>query len=64
MPNSYHQNNSCIKMGCGEGCFNVSLTVMDKIIRQHPQSTAFDERAQPKRIRTEVLLLTSLTPYR
>ena len=30
---------------------------------QCPQTTAFEEKGEPKRIRTEVPLLTSLTPY-
>ena len=28
------------------------------------QTTAFEEKGEPKQIRTEVRLLTSLTPYR
>ena len=36
---------------------------MDKVTRQCPQTTTFEEKGEPKRIRTEVLL-TSLTPYR
>ena len=31
---------------------------------QSPQTTTFEEKGEPKRIRTEVLPLTSLTPYR
>ena len=31
---------------------------------QCPQTTTFEEKGEPKRIRTEVLPLTSLTPYR
>ena len=58
------QNDSCIKMGSDESHFNVSLTVRDKDTRQCPQTTTFEERGDPKRNRTEVLLLTSLTPYR
>ena len=58
------QNDSCIKMGSGESHFNVSLIVRDKITRQCPQITIFEEKGEPKRIRTEVPLLTSLTPYR
>ena len=35
---------------------------MDKVTRQCPQTTTiFDERGEPKRYRTEVLPLTSLT---
>ena len=33
----------------------------DKVTRQCPQITTFEEKGQPKQIRTEVLLLTSLT---
>ena len=36
----------------------------DKVTRQCPQTTTFEEKGEPKRIRTEVPLLTSLTPYR
>ena len=61
---SHHQNDSCIKMGIDESHFNVSLTVRDKVTRQCPQTTTFEEKGKPKRIRTEAPLLTSLTPYR
>ena len=60
----YHQNGSCIKMGSDENHFNVSLIVRDKVTRQCPQTTTFEEKGEPKRNRTEVPLLTSLTPYR
>ena len=60
----HHQNDSWIKMGIDESHVNVSLIVRDKVTRQCPQTTTFEEEGQPKRIRTEVLLLTSLTPYR
>ena len=60
----HHQNDSCIKMGSDESHFNVSLIVRDKVTRQCPQTTTFEEKREPKRIRTEVFLLTSLTPYR
>ena len=59
----HHQNDSCIKMGSDESHFNVSLIVRDKVTRQCPQTTTFEERGEPNRIRTDVLLLTSLTPY-
>ena len=59
-----HQNDSCIKMGGDESHFNVSLIVREKVRRQCPQITTFEEKGQPKLIRTEVPLLTSLTPYR
>ena len=60
----HHQNDSCIKMGNDDSQFNVSLIVRDKVTRQCPQTTTFEEKGGPKRIRTEVLPLTSLTPYR
>ena len=60
----YHQNDSCIKMGSDESQLNVSLIVRDKVTRQCPETPTFEEKGELKRIRTEVLLLTSLTPYR
>ena len=60
----HHQNDSSIKMGSDESHFNVSLIVRDKVIRQCPQTTTFEEKGEPKRIRTETPLLTSLRPYR
>ena len=55
----HHQNDFCIKMGSDESHFNVSLIVRDKAKRQCPQTTTFEEKGEPKRIRTEVPLLTS-----
>ena len=55
---------TCIKMGSDESHFNVSLTVRDKVTRPCPQTTTFEEKGKPKRYRTAVLPLTSLTPYR
>ena len=60
----HHLNDSCIKMGSDESHFNVSLIVRDKVTRQYPQTTTFEEKGEPKRYRTEVPLLTSLKPYR
>ena len=60
----HHQNDSCIKMASDKSLFNVSLIVRDKVTRQCPQTTIFEEKGEPKRIRTEVSLLTSLTLYR
>ena len=60
----HHQNDTCIKMGSDEAHFNVSLIVRDKVTRQCPQTTTFKEKGEPKRNRTEDLLLPSLTPYR
>ena len=59
----HHQNDFCIKVGSDESHFNVSLIVRDKVTRQCSQTTTFEEKGEPKQIRTEVLLLTSLTPY-
>ena len=59
-----HQNDSCIRTGSDESHFNVSLIVRDKVARQCPQTTTFEEKGEPKRIRNEVPLLTSLMPYR
>ena len=58
----HHQNDSCIKVGSDESHFNVSLTVKEKVTRQCPQTTTFEEKGEPKRNRTGVLLLTSLKP--
>ena len=60
----HHQNDSCIKMGSDESHFNVSLIVRDEVTRQCPQTTTFEGKGEPKRIRTEFPLPTSLTPYR
>ena len=57
------QTDFCIKVGSKESHFNDSLIVRDKVTRQCPQATTFEEKGEPKRIRIEVLLLTSLTPY-
>ena len=56
----HHQNDTCIKVGGDEGHFNVSLTVRDKVTRQRPRTTTFEEKGEPKRNRTEVPLFTSL----
>ena len=39
---------TCIKMGSDESHFNVSLIVMDKVTRQWPQTTTFEEKGEPK----------------
>ena len=51
-------------MGNDESHFTVSLIVRDKITRQCPLITTFEEKGEPKRNPTEVPVLTSLTPYR
>ena len=61
----HHQKDSCIRTCSYENHFNASLIVRDKVTRQCPQTTTFfEEKGEPKRNRTEALLLTSLTPYR
>ena len=44
-------------MGSDESHINISLIVRDKVTRQCPQTTTFEEKGEPKRNRTEVLLL-------
>ena len=61
----HHQNDSCIKMGSEESHFNVSVGSDGQshwtVSTNHSLS---EEKGEPKRYRTEVLPLTSLTPYR
>ena len=38
--------------------------VMDKVTRLSTNHNLFEQKGEPKRYRTEVLPLTSLTPYR
>ena len=61
----HHQNGSCINMGSDESHFNVSVGSAEQshktVSINHNLS---EEKGQPKRYRTEVLPLTSLTPYR
>ena len=61
----HHQNDFCIKMGSDESHFNVSVGSDGQSHRT--VSTNHDlseEKGDPKQYRTEVLLLTNLTPYR
>ena len=60
----HRQNDSCFMVGSDESHFNGSLIVRDKVTRPCPQTTTFEEKGEPNRIRTEVPPLTSLTPYR
>ena len=48
----HHQNDSCIKMGSDVSRFNVSLIVRDKVTTQCPYTTTFEEKGEPKQIRT------------
>ena len=62
---THHQNDSCIKMGSNESHFNVSVGCDGQshktVSTNHNLS---EETGEPKRYRTAVLPLTSLTPYR
>ena len=60
----HHQNDASIKVGSNESHSNVSLIVRDKVTRQCPWTITFEEKEEPKQIRTEIPMLTSLTPYR
>ena len=60
----HHQNDFCIKAGSDESHFSVSLIVREKVTRQCPQTTTLEEKGEPKQIRTDAPLLTSLNPYR
>ena len=40
----HHQNDSGTKRGSDESRFTVSLNVRDKVIRQCPQTTTFEEK--------------------
>ena len=61
----HHQNDSCIKMGSHESHFNVSVGSDGQSHKTvSTNHSLFEEKGEPKRYRTEVLPLTSLTPYR
>ena len=53
---TYRYTVSCIRMGSDESHYNVSLIVRDKVTRQCLCTTAFEEKGEPKRNRTEVSL--------
>ena len=61
----HRQNDSCIKMGSDESHFNVSVgsegQSPNTVSTNHNLS---EEKGEPRRNRTEALLLTRLTPYR
>ena len=48
----HRQNDFCIIMGSDECHFNVSLIVRDKVTRQCPQTITFEEKGEPKWIKT------------
>ena len=61
----HNPNDSCIKVGSDESHFNVSLIARGQSHKTvSTNHNLFEEKGEPKRNRTEVLLLTSLTPYR
>ena len=61
----HHQNDSCIKMGSDESHFNVSVGSDGQNHKTvSTNHNLFEQKGEPKRYRTEVLPLTSLTPYR
>ena len=61
----HHQNDFCIKMGSDERHFNISVGSNGQSHKTvSTNHNLFDEKGEPKRYRTEVLPLTSLTPYR
>ena len=56
---------TCIKMGSDESHFNVSVGSDGQSHKTvSTNHNLFEEKGEPKRYRTEVLPLTSLTPYR
>ena len=55
---------TCIKVGIDESRFNVSLIGGTKSQDRVHKPQLFEEKGEPKRYRTEVLPLTSLTSYR
>ena len=60
----HHQNDSCIKMGSDESHFNVSVGSDGQSHKTASTNhNLFEEKGELKRYRTEVLTLTSLTPY-
>ena len=61
----HHQNDSCIKMGSDESHLNVSVGSDGHcLVTVSTNNNLFEEKGEPKRYRTEVLPLTSITPYR
>ena len=58
------QNDFCIKMGSDESHFNVSVESGGQSHKTvSTNHNLYEEKGEPKRYRTEVLPLTSLTPY-
>ena len=60
----HHQNDFCIKMGSDESHFNVSVGSDGQSHKTvSTNHNLFEEKGEPKRYRTKVPPLTSLTPY-
>ena len=55
---------TCIKMGSDESHFNVSVGSDGQNQKTVYKPQHFEDKGEQKRYRTEVLPLTSLTPYR
>ena len=55
----HHQNDLRIKLGSDESRFNVSSIGRNKVTRQCPQTATFEEKGEPKRIRTDIPPLTA-----
>ena len=61
----HHQNDSRIKTGSDESHFNVSVACDGQSHKTvSTNHNFFEVKGEPKRYRTEVLPLTSLTSYR
>ena len=61
----HNQNDFCIKMDSDESHFNVSVGSDGQSHKTvSANHSLFEEKGEPKRYRTEVFSLTSLTPYR
>ena len=61
----HHQNDFCIKRGSDESHSNVSVGNDGQSHKTvSTNHNLFEEKGEPKQYRTEVLPLTSLTPYR
>ena len=62
---SLHCHDACIKMGSDESHFNVSVGSDGQSHKTvSTNHNLFETKGEPKRNGTEVLLLSSLTPYR
>ena len=59
----HHQNDTCIKMSSDESHFNISLIVRDKVTRQHPETTIFEEKGELKLFISGVSFITIHIAY-